>query len=113
MDRCFRIWQFPLRYVLNIETVQAGLSSSYFFCHNNLALLPKKRYSKTIGDFAEAKVRTLPRKPKGASRVNLPKGKLMGNPKHGPFEGCVYFNGILWLTGPAEIIAEKKEANLM
>jgi hypothetical protein len=37
----------------------------------------------------------------------------MGNPKHGPFEGCVYFNGILWLTGPAEIIAEKKEANLM
>ena len=51
----------------------------------------------------------------------------MGNPKHGPFEGCVYFKGLLWLTGPAEqlfiwlvgasnfkaIIVEKKEANLM
>ena len=38
----------PLRYVLNIETVQAGLSSSYFFCHNNLALLPKKGIQKLL-----------------------------------------------------------------
>ena len=80
--------------------VQAGLSSSYFFV--TIIWLYRQKYSKTKGDFAEAKVRTLPRKPKGASRVYLPKGKLMGNPKHGPFEGCVYFNGILWLTGPPE-----------
>lgn len=80
--------------------VQAGLSSSYFFV--TIIWLYRQKYSKTKGDFAEAKVRTLPRKPKGASRVYLPKGKLMGNPKHGPFEGCVYFNGLLWLTDPVE-----------
>ena len=101
----FRKSQFSLiRYVLNIETVKAGLSSSYFLV-SIIWLYLQKWIKKISVNFAEAKVRasrTLPRKPRGASRVNLPKGKLMGNPKHGPFEGCVYFNGLLWLTGPAE-----------
>ena len=83
--------------------MQAGLLSLYLLVMIIWLYCQKiGRYSKTIGDFAEAKVRTLPRKPKGASRVSLPKGKLMGNPKHGPFEGCVYFKGLLWLTDPVE-----------